>query len=144
MHKLIKVEIDQNIKYLEIFLNEIKKESKKNETNLGSSMGSLPLPPLNTEMYNKFALLIPSSFNDSEFEKLYDFYRSIDNIKFIYSKMVSKVEESNSIVMRPVGSSESIHTPAEIGYWLYGEDLAELWNEFEEISAKILEIGNPI
>jgi hypothetical protein len=29
VHKLIKVEIDQNIKYLEIFLNEIKKESEK-------------------------------------------------------------------------------------------------------------------
>jgi len=28
--------------------------------------------------------------------------------------------------------------------WLYGEDLAELWKEFEEISTTLLENGSPL
>lgn len=144
VHKLIKLEIDQNIMYLENFFNEITKESDKNGTQLGSRMGSLPLPPLNNGMYTKFALLLPSYFENSEFKDLYDFYRYIDDIKFVYSKTGSIVKDSNNIVMRSVGGSESHNAPPGIGMWIYGSKLEELWNEFEEIITKLLENGNPL
>jgi hypothetical protein len=105
-------------------------------------MGSLP--PINTGMYNKFALLVPSSFNDSEFEKLYDFYRSIDDLKFKYNKMILILSKDHSVTDIPVDPTRPAVThPGEMPQ----SDiilLKEISNEFEEIIINLLNEGNPI
>jgi len=138
--KLINSEIERNLTLLQNFINDINSESGNDKEKLGSHMGSLPLPPFNDRMYNKFALLLPNSFDEeSEFEKLYDFYRSIDDIKIIYNNTVPIVTESKNFQF-----FETKNTPPVIRSMMFGDSITKKWNEFEKISNKILKNSNPL
>ena len=136
---LINYEIDHNMKLIEDFVKEINEISIENEEEKPHNLENIPLPPLNNGMYNKFALFLPNSV--SEFEKLYEFYRNLDDFKFKYNKMILILTKDNSIVIHWV----SPEVPDEVrpGKMPQSDEilLNELWNEFEETIDKLLNNG---
>jgi hypothetical protein len=142
VHKLIKLEIDYNLKLIKDFFNEINEKSKEDNEEKRYILENIPIPPLNNGMYNKFALFLPNSV--TEFEKLYEFYRNLDDLKFKYNKMILILTRDNSIVLH----SFSPEVPDQVRPGRMPESdeilLNELWNEFEEIIDKLLDKGNPI
>jgi hypothetical protein len=141
IQKLIKYEIDHNLKLIEDLFNEMKLNSKENEKEKYDIIRDIPLPPLNNGMYTKFAL---SMSNVPEFEIIYDFYRYLDDLKFKYNKMILILSKDHSFIMYS-------GNPTQPGVTRPGSMpesdimiLKELSNEFEEIIIKLLNKGNPI
>jgi len=137
IQKLIKSEIDHNIKLLKIFINDVNKLSKDKSP----MVEYFPLPPLNNKMYSKFALSIP---NTLEFKKIYEFYRFLDDLEFKYNKMITILSQDHDITFIPVDPRKpSVTRPG--GMPRSDQDLIkELWNEFEEIIINLINEGNPI
>jgi hypothetical protein len=100
------------------------------------------MPPLNNGMYNKFALFLPNSV--TEFEKLYEFYRNLDDLKFKYNKMFLILSKDHSVTL--VYADPKIPAVVRPGRMPQSDEilLKEISNEFEEIIINLLNKGNPI
>lgn len=133
--RLIFYEIIHNKKLIKDFVKEIDENSKEKGIEKQYAIKNIPLPPLNNGMYTKYTLFLTNSI--PEFEKIYEFYRNLDDLKFKYDKMILILTRDHSITFHWHG-----HKPDQVIPRSMPESdeilLSELCKELEDIIHKLL------
>jgi hypothetical protein len=140
--RMIKFEIDHDLKLLEEFFIEINEATEENNRSLGYNMGNLSFPPVDKAVFNKYSFLLSDS-KENEFEMVYNFYRNIGDLEIIHSKTTKLSDKSYN----PVYVSTVMHGSLQhgnTGEKQYSNKFTELWKEFETIINYLIQNGNPI
>ncbi len=142
---LISLENERNIELLKEFwfkLNKTEAEDEESKINMAHRLIKMPKPSWNNVMWNKQASLLAITFSDKEIIKISSFNNCFDVLKSIYTKLVdldTKDREYNStyagsgVDLSSIPHSQRFH-----------EEAPGLCDEFEEITLKIIEKGNPL
>lgn len=145
---LISLENERNLDLLKEFWyklnqpdeNEVEREELK--INNAHRLIKMPIPSWNDIMWTKQAPLLAITFTDKEIIAISSFNNCLEVIRSIYSKLIdldTKDREYNSsyagsgIDLSSLPRSKRFH-----------EEAPGLWDEFEEITLKLIENGNPL
>ncbi|MEN6294126.1 MAG: hypothetical protein ABFD07_19195 [Methanobacterium sp.] len=143
--RMIKFEIDHDLKLLEEFYSEIKDAAEENEGSLGYNMGNLSFPPLDKAVFNKYSFLLSDS-KEKEFEKVYNFYRVLGDLQIIHSK-TSKLSNKSycpMIAKDYYGNIKELPFSLNNGEEEYSNQFSELWEDFKSIICSLIKDGNPV
>lgn len=145
---LISLENKRNIELLKEFwykLNKIEENEVENDElkiNLAHRLIKMPMPSWNDIMWRKQASLLAITFRDKEIIAISSFNNCLEVLKSIISKLIdldTKDREYNStyaasgVQLSTIPRSNRFH-----------EEAPGLWDQFEEISLKLIENGNPL
>jgi hypothetical protein len=145
---LISLENERNIELLKEFWYKLNKDVETESTEydgkiiLSHRLIKMPMPSWNEIMWRNQASLLAITFSDKEIISISSFNNCLKLLKSIYSKLVdldSKDREYNSTYASSGVNISSIPTSNR-----FKEEAPGLWNEFEEITLKLLENGNPL
>lgn len=140
-------EIDQNIKLLHYFNNNLNKKIEKHigrreiiysEHNRAKILVYQPLCSWNDITWKTQNYLLPIAFEDDELKKINKFYNQLEVLNSIYS--------SCSHLKEDTGENWQSKTPTgHYGHHTsYSDEAGELWRDFSKITLEILKKGNPL
>jgi hypothetical protein len=145
---LISLENERNLELLKDFWfklnkteeNDVEKDELK--INLTHRLIKMPMPSWNDIMWRKQASLLAITFTDKEIIAISSFNNCLEVLKSIYSKLIdldTKDRDFNSTYASS-GVKLSIIPRSN----RFQEEAPSLWDEFEEITLKLIENGNPL
>lgn len=140
--RMIKFEIDHDLKLLEEFYSEIKDAAEENDGSLGYNMGNLSFPPADKSVFNKYSFLLSDS-KENEFENVYNFYRIVGDLQIIHSKTGKISKKAYQPIYSPINLNENAIS-GDTGESEYSSQFTEFWAEFELLICSLIKEGNPI
>jgi hypothetical protein len=145
---LISLENDRNIELLKDFWYKLNKEEETEAIGaelkifLAHRLIKMPMPSWNEVMWRNQASLLAITFSDMEIISISSFNNCLEILKSIYSKMIdldTKDREFNSTYASSGAKLSSLPNSNR-----FKEEAPGMWDEFEEITLKLLENGNPL
>lgn len=145
---LISLENERNLELLKEFwykLNGTEDETIEGDNykiDMAHKLIKMPMPSWNNTMWSKQASLLAITFNDKEIIAVSSFNNCLDILISIYSKLVdldTKDREYNSTYASSGAELSSIPRSDR-----FREEAPGLWDEFEEITVNLIEMGNPL
>ncbi|HEX7467385.1 MAG TPA: hypothetical protein VF324_02200, partial [Methanobacterium sp.] len=145
---LISLENERNLELLKEFWYKLNKteenEVEKDELKISQAnrLIKMPMPSWNEIMWRNQASLLAITFRDKEIIAISSFNNCLEVLKSIYSKLIdldTKDREYNStyagsgVELSSLPRSKRFH-----------EEAPNLWDEFEVITLKLIEKGNPL
>lgn len=145
---LIFLENDRNMDLLKDFWYKLNKneeydaESDEVKINMAHRLIKMPMPSWNEIMWRNQASLLAITFREKEIIDISSFNNCLEVLKSIYFKLIdldAKDREYNStygysgVELSSIPKSTRFHEEAPI-----------LWDEFEQITLKLIENGNPL
>ncbi len=145
---LISLENERNMELLKDFWFKLNK-TEEDETDdgelkiiLAHRLIKMPMPSWNDLMWRKQASFLPITFSDKEIIAISSFNNCLELLKSIYSKLIdldTKDREYNSTY-----ASSGVKLSSLPRSNRFHEEAPGLWDEFEKITIKIIENGNPL
>jgi len=145
---LISLENERNLELLKDFWFKINKVGEDGTSDaeskiiLSHRLIKMPMPSWNDLMWRKQASFLPITFSDKEIIAISSFNNCLEFLKSIYSKLIdldTKDREYNSTY-----ASSGVKLSALPRSNRFHEEAPGLWDEFEEITIKLIEKGNPL
>jgi len=145
---LISLENDRNIELLKDFWYKLNKEEENEAIGdelkifLAHRLIKMPMPSWNEVMWRNQASLLAITFSDKEIISISSFNNCLEILKSIYTKMIdldTKDREFNSTYASSGAKLSSLPRSNR-----FKEEAPGMWDEFEEITLKLLENGNPL
>lgn len=145
---LIFLENERNLELLKEFwykLNrdeEYESETDEFQINLAHKLIKMPMPSWNEIMWRNQASLLAITFRNNEIIDISSFNNCLEVLRSIYSKLIdldTKDREYNSSYGSGGVKLSSLPKSAR-----FHEEAPGLWNEFEKITIKLIEKGNPL
>ncbi len=145
---LISLENERNLELLKEFWYKLNRteESEVNheesKIDIAHKLIKMPIPSWNDVMWNKQASLLAITFNDKEIIAISAFNNCLEVLRSIYAKLIdldAKDREYNSTYASRGFELASIPRSNR-----FHEEAPRMWDEFEEISLKLIEKGNPL
>jgi hypothetical protein len=145
---LISLENERNLELLKEFWYKLNKtdetevETDQLKINSAHRLIKMPMPSWNDIMWRNQASLLAITFRDKEIIAISSYNNCLEVLRSIYSKLIdldTKDREYNStyagsgVELSSLPSSKRFH-----------EEAPSLWDEFEEITLKLIEKGNPL
>jgi len=145
---LISLENDRNMELLKDFWYKLNKEEEAEffgdefKIQLAHRLIKMPMPSWNDIMWRKQASLLAITFSDKEIISISSFNNCLELLKSIYTKLIdldAKDREYNSTYASSGAKLSTLPNSQR-----FKEEAPVLWNEFEAITLKLLENGNPL
>jgi hypothetical protein len=145
---LISLENERNIELLKDFWFKLNRDEEFDALRddlkifLAHRLIKMPMPSWNEVMWRNQASLLAITFSDKEIIAISSFNNCLEHLKSIYSKLIdldTKDREFNSTYASSGAKLSSLPSSHR-----FKEEAPGLWDEFEEITLKILENGNPL
>jgi hypothetical protein len=145
---LISLENDRNMELLKDFWYKLNKDDETqiigDEFNIlqAHRLIKMPMPSWNEIMWRNQASLLAITFSDKEIISISSFNNCLELLKSIYSKLIdldTKDREYNSAYASSGAKLSTLPSSHR-----FKEEAPGLWNEFEEITLKLVENGNPL
>ena len=145
---LISLENERNIELLKEFWYKLNK-NEENEVeidelkiNLAHRLIKMPMPSWNDIMWRKQASLLAITFRDKEIIAISSFNNCLDVLKSIISKLIDLDTKDREYNITYAASGVKLSSIPRSNR--FNEEAPSLWDEFEEISLKLIEKGNPL
>jgi hypothetical protein len=143
---LISLENERNIELLKEFwykLNGTEEvDDDESKIKLAHRLIKMPMPSWNDIMWRKQASLLAITFEDKEIIAISSFNNCLEILRSIYTKLIdldTKDREYNSTYAASGAKLSSIPRSNR-----FHEEAPGLWDEFEEITSKLIAKGNPL
>lgn len=145
---LISLENERNMELLKDFWFKLNRteEDDPDDTELNIILAhrliKMPMPSWNDLMWRKQASFLPITFSDKEIISISSFNNCLELLKSIYSKLIdldTKDREYNSTY-----ASSGVKLSSLPRSNRFHEEAPGLWDEFEEITIKLIKNGNPL
>ncbi|MCC7560674.1 MAG: hypothetical protein KO318_09680 [Methanobacterium sp.] len=145
---LISLENERNLELLKDFwfkINKVEEDGASDAESkiiLSHRLIKMPMPSWNDLMWRKQASFLSITFSDKEIITISSFNNCLELLKSIYSKLVdldTKDREYNSTY-----ASSGVKLSALPRSNRFHEEAPGLWDEFGDITIKLIEKGNPL
>ncbi|MEN6330160.1 MAG: hypothetical protein ABFC91_07705 [Methanobacteriaceae archaeon] len=121
---------------------EYELDKKEFKINMAHKLIKMPMPSWNEIMWRNQASLLAITFNDKEIIAISSFNNCLEVLRSIYSKLIdldTKDREYNSTY-----GSSGVELSSLPRSTRFHEEAPGLWDEFEAITLKLIEKGNPL
>ncbi|MCE5213165.1 MAG: hypothetical protein LLF83_00385 [Methanobacterium sp.] len=144
---LIFLENERNMELLKDFWYKLNKEDEyivedEFKIKMAHRLIKMPMPSWNEIMWKNQASLLAITFRDTEIIAISSFNNCLEVLRSIYSKLIdldTKDREYNSTY-----GSSGVELSALPKSTRFHEEAPGLWDEFEKITLKLIENGNPL
>jgi hypothetical protein len=144
---LIFLENERNMELLKDFWYKLNKEDKyiaedEFKIKMAHRLIKMPMPSWNEIMWKNQASLLAITFRDTEIIAISSFNNCLEVLRSIYSKLIdldTKDRDYNSTY-----GSSGVELSALPKSTRFHEEAPGLWDEFEKITLKLIENGNPL